>query len=59
MRRQHILEQLGWAFVRIRGSEFFRNADRAMGPAFDKRAEFNILPGPSDVQENDRGNTGF
>lgn len=30
MERQTILERLGWRFIRIRGSEYFRNPEKAM-----------------------------
>jgi len=42
--RQAILERLGWTFVRIRGSEFFRNPDLAMQPVFDKVRNMGIQP---------------
>jgi very-short-patch-repair endonuclease len=44
MARQAILERLGWTFVRIRGSLFFRDPDRAMEPVFGKLAELGIRP---------------
>lgn len=34
MQRQAILERLGWTFVRIRGSQFFRDPDAALLPVF-------------------------
>jgi hypothetical protein len=42
--RQAILERLGWKFVRIRGSLFFRDEDRALNPVFGRLAELNIRP---------------
>jgi very-short-patch-repair endonuclease len=42
--RQAILERLGWRFVRIRGSAFYRNPDRAMEPVFSKLNELGIPP---------------
>jgi very-short-patch-repair endonuclease len=42
--RQAILERLGWKFVRIRGSIFFRDEDRALEPMFGRLAELNIPP---------------
>jgi len=45
MARQAILERLGWRFVRIRGSQFFRNPDLAMEPVF---ARLNALDIPSE-----------
>jgi len=44
MARQAILERLGWTFVRIRGSLFFRDPDQAMEPVFAKLAELDISP---------------
>jgi very-short-patch-repair endonuclease len=42
MERQAILERLGWVFVRIRGSEFFRDPDRAMRAVFERLDELEI-----------------
>lgn len=42
--RQTVLERLGWNFTRIRGSAFYRNADAAMKPVFDRLAEMEIPP---------------
>jgi hypothetical protein len=42
--RQAILERLGWMFVRIRGSLFFRDEERALTPVFGRLAELNITP---------------
>ena len=42
MARQAILERLGWKFVRIRGSIFFRDEDRAMQPVFQRLEELGI-----------------
>jgi very-short-patch-repair endonuclease len=44
MQRQAILERLGWVFVRIRGSVFFRNPDAAMAPVFAKLEQLGIEP---------------
>jgi very-short-patch-repair endonuclease len=44
MERQAILERLGWIFVRIRGSEFFQDHERAMKPVFAKLEALDILP---------------
>ena len=43
MARQAILERLGWRFVRIRGSQFFRDPDAAMQPVFERLQTLNIL----------------
>jgi len=42
MARQAVLERLGWQFVRIRGSAFYRNGDTAMRPVFDRLRELEI-----------------
>lgn len=42
MARQAILERLGWRFVRIRGSQFFRNPERALEPLFARLHELDI-----------------
>jgi very-short-patch-repair endonuclease len=44
MERQAILERLGWRFIRIRGSEFFRNPEKAMGKVFAKLESLEIKP---------------
>jgi very-short-patch-repair endonuclease len=44
MERQSILERLGWQFLRIRGSVFYRNPDTAMRPVFDRLEEMEIPP---------------
>lgn len=44
MARQAILERLGWRFVRIRGSQFFRTPDDAMTPVFERLAQLGIEP---------------
>lgn len=44
MARQAILERLGWTFVRIRGSEFFREPDRAMRPVWARLEQLGIRP---------------
>jgi very-short-patch-repair endonuclease len=46
MERQAILERLGWVFVRIRGSVFFRDPSRAMRPVFEKLRSLEIDPAP-------------
>ena len=45
--RQTILERLGWQFVRIRGTAFYRNPALAMAPLFDRLNEMGILKGSS------------
>jgi hypothetical protein len=43
--RQAILQRAGkWTFVRIRGSLFFRDEERALNPVFRRLQELNIAP---------------
>ncbi|MCX6178621.1 MAG: AAA domain-containing protein [Chlorobiales bacterium] len=44
MDRQAILERLGWQFVRIRGSVFYRNQESAMQQVFKRLEELEIPP---------------
>ncbi len=51
MARQAILERLGWRFLRIRGTQFFRNPDLTMDLVF-KRLEAEKIA-PERAAEND------
>ncbi len=42
LERQAILERLGWTFVRVRGTEFFRDPDRALEPVFEMLQRLEI-----------------
>jgi very-short-patch-repair endonuclease len=42
--RQAILERLGWKFIRIRGSAFYRDPNLAMQAVFSKLEELGIPP---------------
>jgi len=44
MARQAILERLGWQFVRIRGSQFFRNPEAALRHVFQRLEDLGIPP---------------
>jgi len=44
LERQAILERLGWVFVRIRGSVFFRAPETAMAPVFTQLNRLGIEP---------------
>jgi len=44
MDRQSVLERMGWVFSRIRGTEFFRNPERALKPIFEKLELLEIFP---------------
>lgn len=52
MARQAILERLGWRFVRIRGSQFFRDPEKSMEPIFAKLRSLDIPPEGMGVQAN-------
>ncbi len=49
MQRQAILERLGWRFVRIRGSQFFRDQERTMAPVFNRLKTVGIEPQGQDA----------
>lgn len=49
--RQTLLERLGWKFVRIRGSVFYRNRDEAMQPVFARLSDLGILPVAQEVTD--------
>lgn len=53
MNRQSILERLGWRFIRIRGSEFFRNENKSMEKVVKKLNELGIYPEESDNNSYD------
>ncbi len=44
LERQAILERLGWTFVRVRGTEFFLNPERALEPVFEMLQRLEIPP---------------
>lgn len=44
MERQTILERLGWRFIRIRGSEYFRNPEKTMERVIRELSAFGIEP---------------
>lgn len=44
MERQTILERTGWRFIRIRGSEYFRNPEEAMKRVFLELEKYGIEP---------------
>jgi len=43
MERQADLERMGWRFVRVRSTAFYRNADAAMRPVFERLESLGIL----------------
>ena len=44
MERQTILERLGWRFIRIRGSEYFRDPEKTMERVYQDLETYNIHP---------------
>lgn len=44
MERQTILERLGWRFIRIRGSEFYRNPAEAINRVINELTVYDIEP---------------
>lgn len=39
-----ILERLGWRFIRIRGSEYYRDAQQTMQRVMQELTDFEIMP---------------
>jgi very-short-patch-repair endonuclease len=52
--RQAILERLGWQFVRIRGSAFYRDPDASLRRVFDRLDEMGIRP-TKEITEREEG----
>ena len=44
MERQAILERIGWRFIRIRGSEYFRDPEKTMERVKRELNEYGIFP---------------
>ncbi|CAN5565382.1 hypothetical protein BH11ARM2_BH11ARM2_13670 [soil metagenome] len=53
MERQATLERLGWRFVRLRGSEFFRDEETSMSRVFADLQSLRITPNPVQSQARD------
>lgn len=49
MERQTILERLGWRFIRLRGSEYYSNPEKAMQRVFDDLTELGIRPSAGSI----------
>ena len=49
MARQRDLERSGWQFVRIRGSDFYRNSGNAIEPLWAELDRLGIMPGGIDA----------
>ena len=44
MERQAVLERIGWRFIRIRGSEYYRDPNKTMERVKYKLSEYGIFP---------------
>lgn len=44
MERQTILERLGWRFIRIRGSEYFRNPEKTIERVVSELSTYGVVP---------------
>ncbi|MDP4177633.1 MAG: DUF559 domain-containing protein, partial [Bacillota bacterium] len=56
MERQAILERLGWKFIRIRGSEYYRNPNQTMNRVISELTDFEIEP-EQNIQINNAQDT--
>lgn len=61
LKRQAILERLGWRFIRIRGSEYFRYPEETMQRVFSELEKHDIFPETviHDVKNEDYNNELF
>lgn len=50
MERQTILERLGWRFVRIRGSEYYRHPKETIDRVVEELTGFGIMPDLNNMQ---------
>ncbi|WP_035354682.1 DUF559 domain-containing protein [Edaphobacter aggregans] len=53
MERQAVLERLGWRFIRVRGSEFFRDPERPLIPLYERLERMGIEPMSSEARPPD------
>ena len=51
MERQTILERIGWRFIRVRGSEYFRNREKTMARVVSELNAFGVYPEQKDSKE--------
>lgn len=49
MERQTILERLGWRFIRIRGSEYYRDPDKTMEQVVSALTSYGIEPEEEEI----------
>ncbi len=51
-RRQLMLERLGWRFIRIRSSRFFRDRDGAMARVFERLEQLEVEPLGAEIRDD-------
>lgn len=56
MERQSILERLGWRFIRIRGSEFYRGKNEAIARIVSELNQYGIVPEANDTVDSYENN---
>lgn len=54
MQRQTILERIGWKFIRIRGSKYFRNSEQEIDRVIEQLSNFDIYPSESKISNVER-----
>ena len=54
MERQTILERIGWRFIRIRGSEYYRNPDKTMERVKQELSQYRIFPESLEVEHTEQ-----
>ena len=54
--RQAILERLGWRFIRIRGSEYYRYPEQTMKNVLDSLLKYGIHPSFEDIETDLQAN---
>ena len=59
LRRQSVLERMGWSFVRIRGSEYFRNPEKTIERVCKCLNDYGIYPEKEAVEKVQRKNELF
>jgi very-short-patch-repair endonuclease len=52
--RQRDLERVGWRFVRVRGSRFYRDPEEALGPLWRELGRLGIEPAAGEVRAAER-----
>ncbi len=54
MERQTILERIGWQFIRVRGSEFFSDEEKAMEHICEELEKHGIYPEQMEEEKNSK-----